>query len=115
MRKQFLMIAALAPMMLAAQASAAGHGTPEELAPIALNSLPAPPRGIQAAQVFNQSGQMIGGVERVAVDASGKPSALSIRPRGGKDVVVISAAAASYDAPRNIIVAALPDDRLASR
>jgi hypothetical protein len=51
----------------------------------------------------------------VAVDASGKPDALSIRPQGGRGVLVISAAAASYDAPRNIVVAAVPEDRIAAR
>jgi hypothetical protein len=114
MRKSLLIIAALAPMMLAAPAAAEEMAS-EDLAPVALNSLPAPPRGIQAAQVFNQRGQVIGGVDRVAVDASGKPSALSIRPPHSKDVMVVSAAAASYDAPRNIVVAAVPDDRVASR
>jgi len=108
MRKSLFVIALLAPVLLGA----------EDLAPIALNSLPAPPRNIQAAQVLDERGQLIGGVERVAVDASGKPSALSIRPAHSKapnDVMVVSAAAASYDAPRNIVVAAVPEDRLAAR
>lgn len=104
-RKVLFAAALIAPILLGA----------EDIAPMALNSLSAPPRQIAAAQVMDQRGQVIGAVAGVAVDASGKPSAISIRPANGKGVTVVSAAAASYDGTRNIVVTATPENRIAAR
>jgi len=73
----------------------------EDLAPMALNSLPAPPPKITSAPVENLHGQVIGRVEKVVTDPSGKPVSVSvITPEGTK---VIGAAAASYDEARNLV------------
>jgi len=86
-----IIAAILAPIMASA----------EDLAPIALNSLPAPPPKITSAQVENLHSQVIGRVEKVVTDPSGKPASISvITPEGTK---VIGAAAASYDEARNLV------------
>ena len=68
----------------------------EDMAPVALNSLPAPPANIAALQVMDQKGQVIGQAEQVQTDQDGHPAALSFRANNGS-TVVIGAAAASYD------------------
>ena len=68
----------------------------EELAPVALNSLSAPPANVASLQVMDQNGQVIGQAERIQTDQDGRPAALSFRARNG-NTVVIGAAAASYD------------------
>jgi hypothetical protein len=84
-----------------------------ELAPIALNSLSHAPAPISRAQVYDQHGRVIGQVARVQADHDGKPSALSIRPSNGGQLVVVSAAAASYDQPRNVVITSAQDARIA--
>ena len=94
--------AVLAPVIASAQ----------DLAPMALNSLPAPPPGITTAQVENLHGQVIGRVASVAADQSGKPAAISvITPQG---TTVVAAQAASYDESRNLVVTDLPVPQVAS-
>ena len=68
----------------------------EELAPVALNSLSAPPANVASLQVMDQNGQVIGQAERIQTDQDGRPAALSFRASNG-NTVVIGAAAASYD------------------
>ena len=69
----------------------------EELAPIALNSLSAPPSNIAAMSVRDQNGQVIGQVLRIQTDQDGRPSALAFRAARDGRTVVVAAAAASYD------------------
>jgi hypothetical protein len=76
---------------------------PEQMAPLALNSLSAPPAKAASAKVLDQNGQLLGQVERIQTDEYGKPSALSFRAAKNGKIVVISAAAASYDG--NVLVA----------
>lgn len=74
----------------------------QDFAPVALNSLSAAP-DIRAAAVMDQEGHVLGQAERIATDQNGKPAALSFRTlKGG--TVVVSAAAVSYDQPRNLLV-----------
>src|SRR5258708_1928286 len=70
---------------------------PEQMAPMALNSLSAPPVKAASAKVFDQNGHFLGQVERIQADEYGKPSALSFRAAKNGKIVVISAAAASFD------------------
>lgn len=93
-----LCIALLAPGLAGAQ----------DIAPIALNSLSATPQGIDGAHVWDQHGNYIGEVQQVATDQDGKPSAISIMSKGGR-LMVVSASAASYDEPKNIVAASIPD------
>ena len=96
--------ALLAPVVAGAQ----------NLAPLALNSLSAPPQGIRSARVLDQHGNYIGNVQQVATDQDGKPLAISIMPKAGR-LVVVSASAVSYDEPRNVLVASIPGRQLAAK
>jgi|GEM_PF-1655159 len=69
----------------------------EALAPVALNSLSAPPAQAASAKVLDQNGRLLGQVERIQTDQDGKPSALAFRAAKDGSTVVISAAAVSYD------------------
>jgi len=76
---------------------------PDQLAPVALNSLSVLPVKAASAKVFDQNGHLLGQVERIQADEYGKPSALAFRAAKSGKKVVISAAAASYDG--NVVVA----------
>lgn len=67
----------------------------EDLAPMALNSLSTAP-DIASRPVMDQHGKTIGTAQAVQTDASGKPSAISLRTPDGK-TIVLGAAAVSYD------------------
>ena len=69
----------------------------EEMAPVALNSFSAAPANAASAQVMDQNGHLLGQVERIQADQDGKPAALSFRAAQGGNMIVISAAAVSYD------------------
>ena len=84
----------------------------EDLAPMSLSSLPAPPPGLTTATVENLHAQVIGKVAAVATDPSGKPAAISIATSQG--TTVVAAQAASYDESRNLVVADLPAPQMAS-
>ena len=84
----------------------------EDLAPMSLSSLPAPPPNIGTAMVENLHSQVIGKVAAVATDPSGKPAAISVITSQG--TTVVAAQAASYDESRNLVVADLPAPQLAS-
>lgn len=67
----------------------------ENLAPMALNSLSTAPN-IASRPVMDQHGKTIGTAQAVQTDASGKPSAMSLRTPDGK-TIVLGAAAVSFD------------------
>jgi hypothetical protein len=69
----------------------------EDIAPTALNSLSAVPRGMSSAQVMDQNGQVLGTVQQVQTSADGRPSALSFRASKDGHIVVVAANAVSYD------------------
>ena len=75
---------------------APGTASAEDLAPVALNSLSAPPANVASLQVMDQKGQVIGQAERIQTDQDGRPAALAFRAGDGS-TVVIAAAATSYD------------------
>jgi sporulation protein YlmC with PRC-barrel domain len=68
----------------------------DALAPVALNSLSEPPK-LSSKPVLDQQGHVVGQVAQLATDQDGKPSALSIRAAKDGSIVVVSAAAVSYD------------------
>ena len=67
----------------------------EQLAPVALNSLSTVPP-LNATQVQDQKGHVLGQAERIQADQDGKPSALAFRATNGS-IVIIAAPAVSYD------------------
>ena len=68
----------------------------EDLAPVALNSLSAPPANVTTIQVFDQHGRVLGQAEKVQTDQNGKPQALSFRATNGS-TIVLSASAVGFD------------------
>ncbi|HJS45893.1 MAG TPA: hypothetical protein VJ753_05780 [Rhizomicrobium sp.] len=66
-----------------------------DLAPVALNSLSTVPP-LNATQVQDQKGHLLGQAERIQADQDGKPSALAFRAINGS-TVIIAAPAVSYD------------------
>jgi hypothetical protein len=68
----------------------------DALAPVALNSLSEPP-SLSSKPVLDQRGNVVGQVAQLATDQDGKPSAVSIRAAKDGSLVVVSAAAVSYD------------------
>ena len=69
----------------------------EAIAPVALNSLSAAPGNAASAQVLDQNGHLLGQAQRIQTDQDGKPAALAFRAAKDGNIVVISAAAVSYD------------------
>jgi len=80
-------------LLLSSAALAAGS----DIAPVALNSLSAPPHNLTGAPVLDQKGHALGRVAQVQTDASGHPSALAFQTLNGKQTVVVGAAAVSFD------------------
>jgi hypothetical protein len=68
----------------------------DDMAPVALNSLPKAPPNVTTLKVLDQKGQVIGQVVNIQTDQDGHPSALAFRANNGSTVVV-GAATASYD------------------
>jgi hypothetical protein len=94
--------------------STAAHAEQVDFAPMALNSLGSVPRNIASAPVMDQSGQVIGKVERIVADHDCKPSAMSYTNASGK-LVLVAAVAVSYDGQRHLLVTADAPQRVASR
>jgi hypothetical protein len=67
----------------------------QDLAPMALNSLSTAPN-VASRPVMDQHGKAIGTAQAVQTDASGKPSAMSLRTADGR-IIVLGAAAVSFD------------------
>jgi len=89
-------VPAAAPTMPVETATASGT----------LSSLINPPSKIATANVLDNTGKTIGSVQRVEVSPEGKPTKVAVALTGqtGK-VVVLDAAAVSYDAHKNEITA----------
>ncbi len=93
----------------------------EPMAPVALNSLSEAPHAVVGARLLDQRGQVLGQVARVQTDAYGRPAALAFTPAGGSAMVVIGAAAVSYDGSTLVAaddqpqIAALSGTRVASK
>ena len=83
------------------------------LAPMALNSLTNPPAKIATARVADQSGTVVGAVQKVELDAGGKPVNVEIALLGSNRVVALDSGKLSYDISNNVITAALDKSQLA--
>lgn len=88
-----LRAALIGGFLLSSPAWAAGA----DIAPVALNSLSAPPHNLVGAPVLDQRGHLLGKVAQVQTDAAGRPDALAFKAITGQQLVVVSAAAASFD------------------
>ena len=109
-----LLIVLLSAATTPALAQAYTVPAPTVLAPMALNSMTSPPDKIATAKVLDQQGAPVGTVQKVELDASGKPVKVDIALMGGDRVITLDAARLSYDASANLVTAALDRQQLAA-
>lgn len=82
-------------------------------APIALNSLPNPPDKIATAKVVDETGTVVGAVQKVNLDAGGKPSTVEIALLGSDRIIALDSAHLSYDQSNNVVTAAMDKGQIA--
>lgn len=71
-----------------------------------LSEIVSPPSRIATANVLNASGRTVGAVQKVEVSPDGKPTKVSVALIGKTErIVVLDAAAISYDASKNEMTA----------
>src|SRR3954468_23482641 len=71
-------------------ASSPATGERQSFAPMALNSLTNPPAQIATAQAVDIRGTPVGAVQKVELDANGKPSQVQIALLGSNRVVALT-------------------------
>ncbi len=86
----------------------------QSFAPMALNSLTNPPAQIATAPVFDIRGTPVGAVQKVELDANGKPSQVQIALLGSNRVVALTPDSLSYDITNNVVTAALDKEQMAA-
>ena len=99
---------------LAATAKAPADNASVPMAPMALNSLTNPPAKIATAPVADQSGTVVGAVEKVELNAAGKPVNVDIALLGSNRIVALDSSRLSYDVTNNVVTAALDKSQLAA-
>ena len=119
MNKIRLMVCSAAMMMLAAPGLIAGAAA--EPAPgsssgiIALNSLPNPPVTLATASVADAKGIGVGAVQKIVMDASGKPQTVDVALMGSGAVVAMDASKFNYDQGHNVLTAQLDAQQIAQQ
>ena len=81
---------------------------------IALNSLPDPSATLATAKVADAKGTMVGAVQKVVMDTSGKPATVDVSLMGSGAVVAIDAAKFNYDQGHNLLAAQLDAQEIAA-
>ena len=99
-------------LMVAGAAYAADSNSSSGI--IALNSLPNPPTTLATAKVVDAKGMPVGGVEKVVMDASGKPAIVDVALLGTGAVVAIDAGKFNYDQSHNLLTAQLDAKEIAA-
>ena len=74
-----------------------------EFAPMALNSFTLLPKAFGSARVMGQDGELLGNVQAVQSDPTGKPNIIRIGIVGGK-FIALRSNDASYEQSTNIVV-----------
>ena len=80
---------------------------------IALSSLPNPPVTLATASVADAKGMVVGFVQKVVMDAGGKPQTVDVALMGSNAVVAVDASKFNYDQGRNILTAAMDAQQIA--
>ena len=80
---------------------------------IALNSLPNPPTLLATANVADAKGTVVGAVQKVVMDADGKPSKVNVTLLGSNAVVAVDASQFNYDQGHNVLMAQLDAQQIA--
>jgi hypothetical protein len=83
------------------------------LAPMALNSLSAPPDKIAYAGVVDDKGTLVGAVQRIELDANGKPSKVEFALLGTERIVALDSSKFGYDESNNVLTAGLDKSQIA--
>ena len=81
---------------------------------IALNSLPNPSMTLASANVADAKGMLVGGVQKVVLDTSGKPETLEVALLGSHAMVVIAASRFNYDQGHNVLMAQMDAHEIAA-
>jgi hypothetical protein len=82
---------------------------------IALNSLPNPPVTLATASVTDAKGMAVGFVEKVVMDAGGRPQTVDVSLMGSNAVVAVDASKFNYDQGLNILMTALDAQQIAEQ
>jgi hypothetical protein len=82
---------------------------------IALNSLPDPSDTLATAKVADAKGTMVGSVQKVVMDASGKPQTVDVSLMGTGAVVAVDASKFNYNQGLNILTAELDAQQIAQQ
>jgi hypothetical protein len=82
---------------------------------IALSSLPNPSTALATANVADAKGMMVGSVEKVVMDASGKPVTVDVSLLGTNAVVAVGASKFNYDQGHNVLTAQLDAQQIAAQ
>jgi hypothetical protein len=82
---------------------------------IALNSLPNPPATLATADVADAKGLVVGAVQKVVMDAAGKPVTVDVTLMGSNTVVAVDASRFNYDQAHNVLTAELDAQQIAQQ
>jgi hypothetical protein len=82
---------------------------------IALNSLPNPPATLATANVTDAKGTVVGAVQKVIMDVSGRPQTVDVALLGSNAVVEIDASQFNYDQGHNVLTAQLDARQIAAQ
>ena len=89
-------------------------GLPTSSGVIALNSLPNPSATLATAAVADAKGTMVGAVQMIILDTSGKPQTVDVALMGSNAVVAIAASQFNYDQGHNVLTAQLDARQIAA-
>ena len=116
-----IMVCSAAMMMLAAPGLVGGAaaepapGSNSSSGIIALNSLPNPPVTLATASVADAKGIVVGAVQKIVMDASGKPQTVDVALMGSGAVVAMDASKFNYDQGHNVLTAQLDAQQIAQQ
>lgn len=109
-----LMIAA-APAFLASASAEPSPGMNSSSGIIALNSLPNPPVTLATASVTDDKGLAVGFVDKVVMDAGGRPQTVDVALMGSNAVVAVDASQFNYDQGLNVLMTDLDAQQIAQQ
>jgi hypothetical protein len=82
------------------------------MAPMALNSYTSVPGNIAKASVLDLNGDVIGRVQKLDLDQSGKPQGLEVALSGSEHVINVVAYNVSYDEQQNVVTVGLDKNQV---
>ncbi len=91
-----------------------GSNGPSSSGMIALNSLPNPSTTLATANVTDAKGLVVGAVQKIILDGSGRPQTVDVALLGSNAVVAIAASQFNYDQGHNVLTAQLDARQIAA-